>query len=86
MNKLAQLKDSDIKQDCKRIVVRLSKEESSFLYFTMEANEGLCFYSTIEHKIGQTYRDVEIYSPILLYPELLRLLEALKSEIKFEII
>lgn|GEM_PF-1735537 len=86
MNKLAPLKDLVNKQECTRVVVRLSKEESAFLYFTMESNEGLCFYSTLEHENGQAYRDVEIYSPIDLYPELERLLNFLKTEIHFETI
>ncbi len=86
MNKLAPLKGLDKAHECTRTVVRLSKEDSAFFYFTLEANEGLCFYSTLEHENGQTYRDIEIYSPIELKAELDRLLKALKSELEFEIL
>lgn len=47
----------------KKIIVRVSKEDSSFLYFTLEANEGLCFYSTLKSSEGTNFRDVEIYVP-----------------------
>lgn len=41
-------------------VIRVPKEESAFIYFQLEANEGLCFYSTLESSLGRPYRDIEL--------------------------
>ncbi len=42
------------------IVIRVPKEHSSFTYFTLEAHDGMCFYSTLPHEVGQIYRDIDI--------------------------
>ncbi|MBI2518804.1 MAG: hypothetical protein HYV97_00220 [Bdellovibrio sp.] len=52
-----------------KIVVRTNKEDSAFFYFTLEANENLCFYSTLDATIGQTYRDIAIGVPISMRAE-----------------
>jgi hypothetical protein len=44
-------------------IVRVSKSDAAFLYFTLEANEGVCWYSTLdddEKRLGGTYRDILI--------------------------
>jgi len=69
-----------------RLVVRVSKEDSAFLYFTMEANEGLCFYSTLEESQGLPHRDVEIYLSTSLQNEVEKMLEHLASEIPLNIL
>ncbi len=51
-------------QDIEVKVIRVSKEDSSFVYFTLESNEGIAFYSTLRESLNQLYRDIEInYSP-----------------------
>lgn len=42
------------------IVIRVSKEDSSFVYFIFESNEGMCFYSTLKSSMHKEYRDVSI--------------------------
>lgn len=61
------------------IIVRLPKEDSAFLYFLLEANEGLCFYSTLNHETGQSYREVDIKGTIEFKDEILRILNRLKE-------
>ena len=43
-----------------RWIVRLDKADSAFVYFILESNEGICFFSTLDHEKGQAYRDLEI--------------------------
>lgn len=64
--------------------VRVSKEDSVFLYFILESNDNLCWYSTIPHEVGQKYRDIDIRTTIENSQELLRLLKYLEKEIKLE--
>ena len=45
-------------------VLKTSKKDSAFLYFVLESNEGLCFYSTLDESLGQSYRLIKInYTP-----------------------
>jgi hypothetical protein len=60
-------------------VIRLSKEDSAFLYFTLEANEGLCLYSTLPHKQGENFRDVEIKGDLKFQPQINHLLMQLEK-------
>ena len=39
----------------------MSKDFTSFLYFTLEANENLCFYSTLPFEKAQAHRDIVVY-------------------------
>jgi hypothetical protein len=39
---------------------RLSKADSSYLYFMLESNEGLAFYSTLPFDKGDETRDIII--------------------------
>ncbi len=41
-------------------VVRLNKEDSAFFYFQFEANEGLCFYSTLPFNPHDQFRDLDL--------------------------
>lgn len=41
-------------------IVRVLKNDSAFLYFTLEASEGMAFYSTLEESNYSPYRDIEI--------------------------
>ncbi len=66
-------------------IIRVPKEESAFVYFTLEANEGLSFYSTLEESLGQGYRDIVIKTHISLEAELDHLMDVLGKEIPFEI-
>ena len=45
----------------RHLILRVAKENSAFVYFTLESNEGISFYSTQKYETGQAYRDIEIY-------------------------
>ncbi|RLA62998.1 MAG: hypothetical protein DRQ88_10870 [Epsilonproteobacteria bacterium] len=65
-------------------IIRVPKEHSSFIYFQMEACEGLGFYSTLEFIPGQSFRDIDIKGPIEFKEETLDLLNGLKKSTKLE--
>lgn len=66
-------------------VIRVPKEESAFVYFTLEANEGLSFYSTLENTLGEGYRDIDIKTHESLEGELDHLINELGKEMPVEI-
>lgn len=68
------------------LIIRVPKEHSAFTYFQLEANEGLAFYSTLEHQTGQTYRDIDLKGPLELESEVRRLLDFLSKSFLIEII
>ncbi len=68
------------------LILQVPKEHSAFLYFTFESNDGLGFYSTLDHKEGDSDRHIEIQGPIEFKEEVLRLIAILKKEFRLEII
>ena len=66
------------------LVIRVPKKESAFTYFTLESNEGLCFYSTLEESMGQGHRDIELTAHISLRNELEHLLANLEKTVQIE--
>lgn len=62
-----------------RTIVRVAKSDSAFLYFQLEANEGLCFYSTLNHVTGEETRDILIQGTREFEPEVKRLLKKLNE-------
>ena len=40
--------------------IRVRKEDSAFVYFILESYEGMTSYSTLDFKIGDNYRDLEL--------------------------
>ena len=69
-----------------QMVIRVPKDQSAFTYFTFEANDGLCFYSTLETSLGEPFRDIDIKTHISLKDELLRLIKFLSNEYPIEIL
>ena len=67
-------------------VVEVPKGDSAFLYFQMEANEGLCFYSTLEHIEGDTHRKISIIGDRSLKKEVDHLLQQLQLKIDLQFI
>lgn len=68
------------------IILRVPKAHSSFLYFSLEANEGICFYSTLDHQTGDTHRDIDLYVPIEFKGQFENFLNHFKKEHEFEIL
>lgn len=70
----------------RRLEVRVSKAGSSFVYFTLESNEGLAFYSTLEKSIDDDHRDLLIHTTPEFYAQLMDLLKHLQSRLFLEIL
>lgn len=64
-------------------IIRLNKEDSAFFYFQLEANDGLCFYSTLPYEPHTQYRDLDLKGDILLKKEIEHLIE--QCSVKFSI-
>ncbi|MBC7427141.1 MAG: hypothetical protein H7336_00930 [Bacteriovorax sp.] len=67
-------------------IIRLSKEDSAFFYFQLEASDGLCFYSTLEHPHHAQYRDIDLIGDVLLKKEIEHLLSECGKRFKIEIL
>ena len=68
------------------IVIRLSKEDSAFFYFQLEANDGLCFYSTLEYPPHAQYRDLEMRGDLNLKNEILNLIKQCEKNFPVQIL
>jgi hypothetical protein len=40
--------------------IRVRKGDSAFVYFILESYEGITSYSTLDHKVGDPHRDLEL--------------------------
>lgn len=67
-------------------IVRMNKEDSAFFYFQLEANDGLCFYSTLPYEPHTQYRDIEMRGDILLKNEVTKLLKNCQAKFKIDIL
>ena len=47
-----------------RRLIRVRKEDSAYVYFVLEALEGVASYSTLAHAPGAAYRDLELTVPV----------------------
>jgi hypothetical protein len=68
------------------LTIEVDKKDSSFIYFTFEANEGICFYSTLDHKEGDQNRRIYISYTSSLHNEFLTIFNYLKKSIDIRII
>lgn len=66
--------------------VRVPKDDAYFVYFTFEANEGLCFYSTVDESMRGQYRDIDVKCPVELRETLVSLIERLASEMRLDVL
>ena len=69
-----------------QIVLRVPKEHSHFVYFIIEANDGFCFYSTIDSSLKENFRDIILTLPIEWADSLDRLLARLQETIPLDIL
>lgn len=67
-------------------IIRLNKEDSAFFYFQLEANDGICFYSTLEHPHHAQYRDIELRGDVALKKEMDQVLKECSKKFKIEIL
>ena len=61
----------DVGEVLVRYTLRVAKGDAALVYFRLEANEGLCSYSTLEGTPGEGYRDLLIVG----HPSLRRQIE-----------
>jgi hypothetical protein len=66
--------------------LRVSKDDAYFVYFTFEANEGLCFYSTLDESLKGSYRDIEVRCSIEMRDYLKALIERLQAEFRLDVL
>ncbi len=69
------------KAKLRHLILRVAKDQAAFLYFQLEANEGLAFYSTLDQSLKESFRDIELFSPMSLEPELNHFLEAIHPQV-----
>lgn len=67
-------------------VIRLNKEDSAFFYFQLEANDGICFYSTLDHPDHAHYRDIDLKGDLLLKQEASHLINKCAQKFKVDIL
>ena len=66
-----------------RYHVRMSKDFSSFFYFTLESNEGVAFYSTLDTPDDLEFRTVDVKCTPAMQKHLLNIFEQLSTFYKF---
>lgn len=66
--------------------LRVPKDESYFIYFVFESNEGLCYYSTVDDSLKGQYRDLDVKTSIELKQPLLDLIARLQTEIRVDVL
>lgn len=74
LKQLAKVTDK-MDQDIIQYTIRLAKKDSAMLYFILEANENIAFYSTLEGDKAEGFRDIEINCHISLKAQLDSILE-----------
>ncbi len=67
-------------------IIRLPRDEAAFMYFQLESNEGLCFYSTLDQSLKEPYRDIEVFGHISLRKEIEHFFEYLSRSVNLEVI
>lgn len=67
-------------------IIRVPKKESAYFYFQLEANEGLCFYSTLEGNKHEGHRDIVVQCHPSLQAEVDHLINRLSLEIELQFV
>lgn len=70
----------------RQVCIRVTKADSSFVYFTFEANEGLAFYSTLDESSDTHHRDLIIHTTPEYYDPLMGVIEHLRKKMPIEIL
>ncbi len=65
-------------------IIRVDKANSSFVYFTLESNEGIAFHSTLRESLKMPYRDIEINYTESTKTHLLNILKNLEEKFSIE--
>lgn len=68
------------------LILRMPKNDTSFVYFTLEANENKSFYSTLPFDKGQLFRDMVIMTTPEFKDQVLSIIEHCKKNTDLEIL
>lgn len=60
--------------------IRVRSEDSAYVYFVLESNEGIVSYSTLPHTVGDRHRNLELRIPPDLVDECDRVLNLLREQ------
>ena len=71
-------------QEILSYTIRVSKRDSSMLYFILESNENIAFYSTLPGDKSEAYRDIQINCHISMKPHLDSVLEHFSKKYPLE--
>lgn len=64
----------------------MNKEDSAFFYFQLEAQDGLAFYSTLEHPPHAQFRDIDLKGDLRLKKEILHLIKQCQKKFNIDIL
>jgi hypothetical protein len=67
-------------------VLRVPKDEAYFVYFSFEASEGLCFFSTLDESLKGQYRDLDVKCPIEGKADLQTLIGRLSTVMRLDVL
>ena len=67
-------------------ILRMPKDHAYFVYFTLESNEGLCFFSTLDESLKGQYRDIEVRCSIEMSGQLKALISRLQTEFRLDVL
>lgn len=68
------------------MIVRVPKKHAAFFYFTFEAHENFCFFSTLKESLQTPYRDIEITGTIEFKDDIHHTIESLQEKFPIEIL
>jgi hypothetical protein len=74
------------KKEIVEYLLRMDKSYSSFFYFTLEANEGVAFFSTMPFEKGQQFRDILVRTTPELEKELINIISHCSKKAEIEIL
>lgn len=72
--------------NARKIQIRTKKSDSAYVYHTLEAHEGLTAYSTIDHRRGEQFRDMELIFAPEAEKDVRQLLAELQKMMELEIL
>lgn len=68
------------------LIIRLNKADSAFFYFQLEANDGICFYSTLENAPHDQFRDLDLKGDIHLRDQMMNIIKQCEKKFNIEIL
>ena len=74
------------KREIVEYLLRMEKSYSSFFYFTLEANEGIAFFSTMPFEKGQQFRDIVVRTTPELEKDLVSIINHCSKKAEIEIL